>query len=69
MDLLVDLFLFTLIFAILYWMITLVVSRLPKPIADTARVVFLCVLGLIAISALLGEIGYMPHVGLPHHRW
>lgn len=69
MDLLVDLLLFTLVFAILYWIITLVVSVLPKQIADVARVVLLCVLGLVAISALLGEIGYLPHVGLPHHRW
>jgi hypothetical protein len=69
MDLLIHLLILCLVIGIVYWLITLVVSVLPPPIANAARVVLLCILGLMAIGVLLGETGlYGSPLGW-HHRW
>jgi hypothetical protein len=70
MGLLIHLLIACLFFGVLYWIITLVVSILPSPIAPVARVVLLVVLALIALSFLLGEVGLVdvPWGRYPRYR-
>jgi hypothetical protein len=58
---LVSLFIWLLVFCLVlglaYWMVTLVVSIIPAPMQNPARVILLILLCLIAISILLGMGG------------
>jgi hypothetical protein len=46
-----------LVFALLYWIVTLVTGLLPPPIAGTVRVILLVLLALLAIAVLCGDLG------------
>ena len=68
----VHLLILCLVLGLLYWIVTLVVSVLPPPIAQPARVILLILLALIALGVLLGEVGiYDTSWGWygHHHRW
>jgi hypothetical protein len=66
MDLLIHLLILCLVGALLYWLITLITGILPAPVANVARVVLLCILGLLAIGVLLGDAGLYSSW---RHRW
>jgi hypothetical protein len=57
-----------LVFGLLYWLVGLVASVLPPPIAGPVRVILLVLLVLIAISFLLGEVGLWGDWGYGHHH-
>jgi heme A synthase len=68
-----------LVFALLYWLVILVVGILPPetkpPIRNAIRAVLLILLILIAICFVLGEVGmwgtwgYGYHSGVVHRLW
>lgn len=53
----VHLIVLCLVFALLYWVVTLICGVLPPPIQAPLRVALLILLALIALSFLLGEAG------------
>jgi hypothetical protein len=74
--LLVHVLILAVAFAVLYWVIGLICSIMPPPIASIARVILLVLLALIALSLLLGEVGMWGDWGLgyrgvhhPHSAW
>jgi hypothetical protein len=62
MGLLIHLLVLCLVGAILFWLIQLVTGLLPGPVAQPARVILFCILGLIAIGVLLGDVGIIAPV-------
>jgi hypothetical protein len=67
MTLLIHLVVLVLVFCLLYWLITLVVTIVPPPMQNPVRVVLLVSLVLIAISYLLGEAGLWGDWGAGYH--
>jgi hypothetical protein len=63
----VHVLIWALVFALLYWIVTLICSVLPAPMANTARVILLVLLALIALTFLLGEFGLWGEWGFGYH--
>jgi hypothetical protein len=57
MGLLVHLLILVLVFGILAWLVQLIAGVLPANLAQPVRVILFCILGLVAISVLLGDAG------------
>jgi hypothetical protein len=55
---LIHLLVLCLVFGLLYWVAMMIVGLLPPPVAQPARVVLCILLALIALSFLLGEVGF-----------
>lgn len=64
----VHLLVLILVFGLLYWVVSLIISMLPPPIAGIARVILLVLMALIAISFLLGEVGLWGDWGWGYHH-
>jgi len=67
--LLVQVLVFAIVFAILFWIVGLIASLLPQPMQNIVRVLCLVILGLFALSFLLGELGLWGDWGWSHPRW
>jgi hypothetical protein len=67
--LLLQILVFAIVFAVLYWIVGLIASLLPAPIGNVVRVLCLVILGLLALSFLLGEFGIWGDWGWSHPRW
>lgn len=66
LSLFVTLLVLCLVFAVAYWVVTLVAGAMPEPTRNTARMILLALLGLIAIVCLLDLIGL---IGPQRHVW
>ncbi len=64
----VHLLVLVLVFILLYWVVKLLASIAPTPIAKQVEVVLTILLALMAIAFLLGDFGYWGTWGLHRHK-